>query len=813
MKIKIFLTALFCSFSLIAFAQSDPDELITTAQRAFDDGFHDVAIKYLEEFVPAYPQNPKISQAKVLLGQCYFLKGNYVKAMEMFEQLANQKENKDMVLFWTAETQLKLSNFPKAQDLYQELLKSFTNSVYVPQALYSLGWSYFDQKQYASAKTMFAKLTAQFPKHQLSEDALAKSAECDYNLGNFADAIKALENYQQSYPTSSRLGLIRLNIADAYYYTEDYVHAMDYYEQSAKALTSDPATVHAANVGKIWCALKRKMYEQAQKFIKEATDFAKSKNLTTENILLASGQMYFEKGEMDQAVNAYGDLIRTYPSGDYRLEAYLGRANALYEDKKYNKAQVDFQFVIDHHQEADVDLVDKANFGLGWVLVKAGDVTAGIRCFQSVYERTSNDMIKSNALIQMADAYQEGGRFNDAIGIYEKINKTGAGNGLEDYIQYRLAVALLKAEKFELAQSSFDALVNKYPNSRYLEDVNYYLGVIQFKSNNWNKAAQYMDAFLKALTHPSEFAPEANYILALAYLNLKQSDEALKIFQKILRLYPDDEDVAKNSDIGIAKCQFELGQVKDAIKRFKLIIFKYPKSDVEQEALLWLAQDAMKNFQYAQAIDYYHTLLDRNLDPSHQDQINYELGQAYEIQGALDEALAQYKLVSDKDEVLASKVKLAIAGILSKEFDPQKAITAYANIASTSPDYARDAYLKMAQLYRNAQNYEQEITVYEKALKCDQGKSVVNNVELLFSLADAYESLDRIEEAVDYYLKIPTQYHDQTTWVVKAYLRVAKIFEDRKDWEGARVTYQKIVQLKVDESKFALERLDLLKKK
>ncbi len=811
---KIFLSLLIalwvCGYS---HAQNDPQELITTAQRAFDDGFHDVAIKYLEEFIPAYPQDPKINQAKLLLGQCYFFKNDYSKAVALFEQLNTSNENRDQILFWTAETQLKLGDYSKAQVNYQELLKEFSSSVYVPQALYSWGWSLFDQKEYLKAKDIFIRLTTQFPKHQLSEDAVEKSGECDFNLGDFASAVKTFEAFAQSYPQSARLGQVRLNAADAYYYMEDYPRAMDYYEQAAKMLLQDPASCHAANVGKIWSAIKRKMYDQAQKFSKEALDMARSRNLSTENILLALGQMYFEKGDMDAAINAYNDLIKNFPGGSYKLEAYLGRGNALFESKKLNEAKEDFQFIIDHLPRNEESLGEKANFGLGWVLIKLGDVAAGVRCFGNVFEHSTHEATRNNALIQMADAYQESGRFNEAVGIYEQVIRESRTNGVDDYIQYRLGVAFLKAEKFDSAQAAFDVLKNKFPNSKYLEDLNYYFGVIQFKNNNWPKAAQFMDTFLKGLTHPSDFAPEANYILALSYLNQKQCDEALKIFQKILRLYPDDEAVAKNSDIGIAKCQFEAGQVKEAIKRFKLIVFKYPKTEVEQEALLWLAQDAMKNFQYAQAVDYYRALLEKGLDQTRQDQVNYELGQAFEVQGALDEALAQYKLVSEVDSALASKVKLAIAGILSKEFDPQKAINAYTSIAQTSPDYARDAYLKMAQLYRDAQNYEQEISVYEKALKCEQGKSMATNVELLFSLADAYEALSRIDEAVDFYLKIPVQFPDQTTWVVKAYLRVAKIFEDRKDWEGAKVTYQKIVQLKVDESRYALERLDMLKKK
>ena len=130
-----------------------------------------------------------------------------------------------------------------------------------------------------------------------------------------------------------------------------------------------------------------------------------------------------------------------------------------------------------------------------------------------------------------------------------------------------------------------------------------------------------MEHFLKKLTHPSEFTPEANYILALSRLNLKQPEEALKVFQKILRLYPNETDIAKNADIGIAKCQFQIGQYKEAVKSFKLIVYKYPKTDVEFEALLWLAQYYLKNADVDSAIDFYKSIIEEFPD-SPQDRSN-----------------------------------------------------------------------------------------------------------------------------------------------------------------------------------------------
>ena len=60
---------------------------------------------------------------------------------------------------------------------------------------------------------------------------------------------------------------------------------------------------------------------------------------------------------------------------------------------------------------------------------------------------------------------------------------------------------------------------------------------------------------------------------------------------------------------------------------------------------------------------------------------------------------------------------------MSKDLDPHRAIAAYESIIATSPDYAGEAYLKLGQLYRNTQDYEKEIEVYQNALVAQAGSN------------------------------------------------------------------------------------------
>jgi len=809
----MFRRKIFCFYLLISLvcvphlglAQSAEGDLLSAAQQAFNDGFNDVAKKYLEDFLDKYPQSPNLPTAKLLLGQCDFLHGEYDKALELFEGLSKQTVNKDEILYWRAETYLKQNRLPEAQRDYKTVIKSFPQSAFVPQAYYSLGWSFFQERNFDRAKKVFSAMTARFPNHQLSEDATLKIAESDYNAGRLKDAIEDFQNLVDKYPKSAHSCEANFNTAESFYYLDQFESAVPYYQNTLDSSCDDNLKL-AAYTAEGWSYIKLSKFNEAQNVLKKGETFSKIKGLSRQEIVLAQANLAYEKGLLDQAVVLFGDFIKDYPRSPHWTQGYLGRANAFYLLKRYDDARSDYFRLSD---QKDPDTFVKSRFGLGWCEVKLGHLTESIGYFLDVFDNSSDIDVRTNALIQMGDVYQENRQWDDAAAMYERVKKMFPNSGMMDYVLYRQAIAFLKSEKIDDALVNFKSLRDYFTDSKYLEDIDYYMGVISFKKGNWRQSAHTMERFLKGLTRPSEFTPEANYILALSHLNLKETEEALKYFQKILRLYPNDIDIAQNADIGIAKCQFEMGQGREAVRRFKLIVYKYPKTDTALEALLWLAQYYLKNADTDSAVEYYGSIIDEFPDSPQIDQIHYELGQAYEIQGRSDDALEQYKAISNHDELLTGKTRLAIAGIMSKDLDPQRAIAAYQSIIATSPEYAGVAYLKLGQLYRNTQDYEMEVQVYQNALAARQGQ--IDRAQIQFNLADTQELMSRTEDAIAEYLKIPVLYPAELAWAVKAYLRVAKIYEEGEDWEGARVTYQKIIQLNTPEASYAQERLDWIK--
>ena len=174
-------------------------------------------------------------------------------------------------------------------------------------------------------------------------------------------------------------------------------------------------------------------------------------------------------------------------------------------------------------------------------------------------------------------------------------------------------------------------------------------------------------------------------------------------------------------------------------------------------------------------------------------------------------AIGNFKQIDASDRNIFAKAELAITNIFARDLQPQAAIETYQNLLSTSPEFKRDAYIKIAEGYKELKEFAKAVDAYKKAVGSKMGLSQVTNAELQFDLADTYELLNKKKEAVEEYFKIPYLYPSEQSWVIKAYLRAGRIFEDKGEWEQAKTAYQKIIDLKTDEAKFAQERLEWIR--
>lgn len=795
-------------------AQINEKELFFVAQKAFEDGFYDIAIRYIEQFTQQYPQSAKQVQAKLLLGQCYFFQNQYLKAYEVFQGLTTAAEFQDATLFWLGETYLKGADYKQAEKQYQDLIKIYPNSEYLAQAYNSLGWTYFEQKLYPEAISAFQKVISIFPNSPLRSDAQFKIAESHFNQGAYETAIKHFREFTNAFEQSPKQGQAHFYLGESYYYLEDFLVASTYYAKAAEVST-DQKIILMSKISLGWCYIKLKRFELAQKTLEEARGLADKSNELLDDVLLGQASLYNDLGDHKTANLFYAQLIEQFPNSPRLVEAFLGRANNSYLLQDYPGALTQYQQILDQFSAdpGQKGLTEKAHFGLAWTYLKSGQLDLAISHFQQIMDQAESNTVKVSALVQIADAYHDINNLEKSVEIYDQILKDYPDSPYVDYAQFRQGIVLMKQEKADAALISFKSLENNFPKSKYLTDTKYFLGVAYFKKDNWSTAEEYTEKYLKSVQDSTmEFEAEAHYILALCAFNLNDPKRAMKIFEQVVKTYPNEQAIIRNSEKGIAECLFKIGDAKAAVEKFNNIIQSYPDSTVAQESMIWQGNYYVETSDFATAAQKFEEFLTRYPNSEKINEAHYQLGRIYENLREFEKALNHFKSINapEEDELYA-KAKLAIADIFSRELDSATAIQTYENIISSSPDFKRDAFVKIADVYKGQQEYQKAVDTYQRALAAEQKLSQASDPELQFQIADIYELAGQNDKAIEEYLKIPYLYPDEKVWMIKANLRVARIFEDGERWEDANNIYRKIVDLNIEESAFANERLEWIK--
>jgi len=805
--------ALLLGYSNRGWTASDKEEeLFFIAQKAFDDGFYDVAIRYIDQFKQDYPRSIRHVQIQLLLGQCYFFKKQYLKAYDIFQDLLAYPDFKDATLYWLGETYFKGADYKQARNTYQQLIDVYPDSQYLPQAYYSLAWTYYEEGNYEQARTRFVQLMKNFPEHALVEDALFKLAECEYNLGRADMASQYFRNYILKYPKSTRHAKAYFYIAESHYYIEDYPAAITYYAKVAD-IAYDHNLILMATISMGWSYLKLDKYDLSQQYFDQALALSKKYNIPSDDIYLGQASLYAKMQDYTKARTAYGEMINKFPDSPRSDEAYLGKANMDYNLEHYREAIRGYQKIIDrfkdkpHYQET----IQKAYYGLAWTHLKMGDISTAILNFKKILDQTDSDIVKVSVLTQIGDAYHDNGNLAKALETYDQVLKQYPDSHYSDYVQYREGIALLKLEKIDAATLSLQSLQANYPGSQYLNDTRYYLGLAFFKKKNWQQSLYYFSEYLQGLPRKPEFVSEAKFLKALSYFYLEDFQAALDTLRAITTEYPQTDPLYPRAQFYMAKSFDSLGKHKEAIRIFKSIPELFPASSMAADALIWLGDHYLKTADFDKAVQVYTKFLDMYPGSDQVPLVQFEIGQAYQVQGQFDQALNYYKLIHPDHKKIHTKARLAIADIFSQQSDPATALNAYQDIIVTAPEFKRDAYIEIARIHQQAQKFDQAITAYQQALESDMALSQITDAQLLFALGDILELTNNTAKAVDTYLKIPYLHPSETSWVIKAYLRTARIYEDQAQWEYAMNIYNKVMKYQTEETKYARERLDWIR--
>jgi len=799
----------------ISFADEEGDyNAFIAAKKAYEDGFYVASLDLFNRFIEKFPESKYFFEAKLFIALCYYQKEDFIKARDILselEKLSLSNELNEKVLFWLGQVYFQAKDFKQSADYFEKLIQKHPKSYLKTNAKMQLGLSLFLDGRYKQAIDVFDKL---FDSEDLAiqEQALFEKGQAFYQLKDYENVIRNYKIFIDGFSNSKRLGRVYFYLAESNFYLKNFNEAIKYYQKAINS-NSDKDLLTMAFVGLGWSYIEQGDFSKAEEAFGKVVPEDASSNMSA--YLLGKAVLSFKLNKFEQALNFYDELIKQYPKSDILLQAYFGKAQCLDNLKRYSESIQCYKNIIDKASELTTqeskDLISDATYNLAWAYLRNGDSKSAIEEFGKVVNTSKDKAIKFSSLCQIGDVYQDIKEYDKAIETYNKILKEYPDNPYNDYVQFQLGYAMMKSNQLDSAIIAFRSLNKNFVNSTFLDDANFYLGYCYFQKQEFHNCIKQLQSFIDIFPS-SIYRDRALYLLGASHYNVSDYSEAVAIFERIIKEFHYNNELVEKTEYDLADSLLAMGREKEAVGRFRKFLDKYPNSPMCAEIIFLLGQYYYRNNKYDLARSYFEQIVRSYPQNEISARAKYEIGMTFFEEKNYIRAIRSFNELINQDnlsEQIKIRALLAVGDLYLEQNNKPEAIKMYEQVLNKNSEYSKIGFLKLADLYKANKEYDKAIDLYSRAKRFFNNESYA---AIQFKIGECLQEQHKFDAALEAYLEIPHLYQKDTIWVVKALLRCARIYEDRENWQDAIKIYQQVLAYPVAESKFAEERIELIKK-
>ena len=529
----------------------------------------DKTIEKASKILQVYDQSKYVDDALLILGECFFYKQEYLKAVRKFEELTTLFPKSGLVpkaQLWKVRTHIELDDYASAEQVLKEIQAQTKKGDVFNEAQYYLGEIYYRQETYPQAAEAFELAAEKVSDKKMRAQACMRLGECRFELKQFPESAKA---YKQAVDLSRELDFtFKANLA---------------YARSLKAAERYPEAQRRLN-----------------KMLNEYTN-----HVDLPWVRFEIGDCILRSGRKAEAENLFISVTENHRRTEAAAAAYhaLGEI-AMFVHHDYEKAKSHFDKVQGEHARSDRIEDAKRN-------AKALDdylrLKSGIALLEMQQSSTDSGGAASGSA---AAGQQQKTRASSArrVSIRRLPTKSLAVSNdparlkndlarskvsLGDLFQYQLDLPDSAMHEYidviedfgdsEAAPRAMFALAylleTKFPESTALRDS--LLNVLASKHGRSPHGAEARRRLgLPPLDVDTALSPADRYRKAEESLVVKDDPhEAIKLYQELLEVQPESEWAPKSLYAIGWIYENELAEMQQAYESYKQLVEKFPNTD------------------------------------------------------------------------------------------------------------------------------------------------------------------------------------------------------------------------------------------
>jgi TolA-binding protein len=445
-------------------------------------GYYFEAQDNYQLLIDKYSQSAYVPDAYFWIAETCFQREEYKDAKDLFRYFIVKYPKNDYVkqaTFRVADCYVGLKEYGKAEEKYNEALERWSlYSGLFPETFYYLGLSYFRNKNYAKARSIFFMALNIFPEQPYNHIIVTKIGDTYQEEGKEEQALKVYSQNDVLYPDSRGAMISEIKMADlgvsnpGFFNFIEYLEPLEVYQ---KAIEKYPATdlaeetlyregralVEQKRSKKCISSLLAVLEEYPDRELSENCFSSLQKNLVKlidshfsdehyysilevyyqyketflreikdTNTLFQIGESFRQAGFYDEALKLYGKAKGIYPPNHPEDELTF-RAGEIYLHKKaYDRAAKLFEKIITTFP--DSELYEPSLHSLADTYFEQKRYDEAQRAYRTALENGMRGIRGIKSLFRLGKCYQAMGEETLTVETFEQTIRAAEDLGPED---------------------------------------------------------------------------------------------------------------------------------------------------------------------------------------------------------------------------------------------------------------------------------------------------------------------------------------------------------------------------------------------
>lgn len=760
------------------------------AEIYYFQGKKDQALSYGESVLSRGGSLYYEKQLKLLIGQLYFEKKDYKKALPLLEDYVNStdKVTKE-VLYELSFSYYKENQLEKAIEGFKQL--SNERDSMGQNSMYLLGDLYLKTGQKANARNAFQYSAFNSSNGLQQKVSRFNYAKLSYELGYQDVALKEMKSYIRDYPNSEYDVEAKEILVSLLTNTNNFHEALALYESfgtptasmqkayprilygRAIELINDQQLLAAddllsrvisntlsgnllpyANFWKSEIAYRMQRYDDAIRYgnIYIQSGAAAQGEANPAAARYNVGYSWLHKENYSNALASFEAITKTVSASSSPLmqDAYVRSADCYYMQKDFSKANSMYDQVINNAlPQSDYATYQKA------MIAGVKNGAEKIRLLNSIARNYPSSNLVQEVNMEIALTYISDEKFRDAVPYLNNIIQS-KDNGLKPRAYLKLGLAHYNSNNNKEALTNYEALINKYPQSPEADEAMGIIRDIYVEEGRPNDYVALMQKNGKAIS-VSE-ADSLNYSAAILKYNNNDCTGAITSFGNYLSQYPDGS-YAIDASYLRGTCYQKNKDWSNALKSYDYVNTRGLNKYYEKATLEAARINYFELKDYAGAKKYFEMLRTNSVNQDN-------------LLEALRGLVRSYYLLKDYTE----------ANSAAKDLLTKKGI---------STDDKAIANLVLGKSQQIANDCNTAITSFKSAAAINKSSW---GAEARYEIANCYYTLNNLTAAEKAAMAVIKETGSYDLWVTRSYILLGDIFMQQKDYFNAKATYESVAK-------------------